>query len=81
MIRKMTSLPAHVYGLKSKGLIKEGMDADLVLFDAERIIDRADYANCTEKNDGLVYVIIDGKVVLKDNVANGICAAKVYRKA
>ena len=81
MIRKMTSLPAEVYGLKTKGLIKEGMDADLVLFDAERIIDRADYANCTEKNDGLAYVIIDGKVVLKDNVANGICAAKVYRKA
>ena len=33
MIRKMTSLPAHVYGLARKGQIKEGMDADLILVD------------------------------------------------
>ena len=33
MIRKMTSLPAHVYGLKTKGLVKEGMDADIIVFD------------------------------------------------
>ena len=78
MIRKMTSLPASVYRLTSKGLIKEGMDADLCIFDPERIIDRADFLNPTLKNEGLTYVIVDGKVVVEDGVYNGIRAAKVY---
>jgi len=77
MIRKMTSLPAHVYGLKGKGQIAKGYDADLCIFDADTISDRADYTNCTAANEGLAYVIIDGKVVLKDNTYLGIRAAKV----
>ena len=75
MIRKMTSLPAHVYGLKTKGIIREGMDADLCIFDADKITDTADYVNCTNKNEGIHYVIIDGRVVLTDGVYNGVRAA------
>lgn len=68
MIRKMTSMPASVYSLPSKGLIWEGMDADLCLFDAGKIIDRADYACCTLGNEGLNYVILNGSVVVTDGV-------------
>ncbi len=78
MIRKMTSLPASVYRLSGKGLVKEGMDADLCIFDPERIIDRADFLHPTEKNEGLAYVIVDGKIVVRDGVYNGIRAARVY---
>ena len=78
MIRKMTSLPASVYRLKTKGLIKEGMDADLCIFDPETIIDRSEFLNPTAKNEGLAYVIVDGKIVVEDGVHNGIRAAKVY---
>ena len=77
MIRKMTSLPASVYRLKTKGLIKEGMDADLCIFDPETIIDRADFLHPTEKNEGLDYVIVAGQIVVKDGVHNGIRAACV----
>ena len=80
MIRKMTSLPAHVYGLKNKGWIKEGYDADLCIFDPETILDQADYTNCTLPNLGLNYVLVDGKIVVKDGVYNGTRAAKVYRR-
>ena len=80
MIRKMTSLPAQVYGLKTKGRIAVGMDADLCIFNAETIRDQADYANPTRNNTGLEYVIIDGKIVLEQGVYNGIRAAAVYRK-
>lgn len=78
MIRKMTSLPASVYGLKNKGLIREGMDADLCIFDADKIIDKADFVNFSLPNEGLSYVIVDGKIVLRDNEANGIRAGKIY---
>ena len=47
MIRKMTSLPAKVYGLKGKGHIAPGYDADLCIFDANTICDRADFQLCS----------------------------------
>ena len=78
MIRRMTSLPAKVYGLSGKGIIKEGYDADLCVFDPLTIQDTADYVNCASPNKGLHYVLIDGKVVLEDNVFNGTKAGKMF---
>ena len=80
MIRKMTSLPATVYGLKDKGRIEIGMDADLCVFDAERLTDHADYINCSLANEGFHYVIVDGKIALRNGAYCGIRAAKVLTK-
>lgn len=71
MIRKMTSLPAAVYGFTSKGIIREGMDADLCVFDADTIIDRATYAECTLGAEGLRYVIVGGEIAAVDGVYTG----------
>ena len=72
MIRKCTSMPASVYGLKSKGLLKEGYDADICIFNAERIIDRADYSDSTKRCEGLDYVILGGEAVAKNAVYTGL---------
>jgi N-acyl-D-amino-acid deacylase len=58
-------------------VIAEGMDADLCIFDADKIIDRATFKDCFEKVEGLNYVILDGKVVVEDGVYNGIRAGRV----
>lgn len=79
-IRKMTSLPAFVYGLGGKGRIAVGADADICIFDADTIQDHADYTNCSLPNVGLRYVIIDGKIVLEHGVYNGTRAGKVLLK-
>lgn len=71
MIRKMTSMPATVYGLKGKGLLVEGFDADICIFDSEKIIDHAEYTDCSKKAEGLNYVILSGEVVVEDAVYNG----------
>ena len=71
MIRKMTSLPASVYGFTAKGVIREGMDADLCVFDADTIIDRATYAECTLGAEGLRYVIVGGEIAAVDGVYTG----------
>ena len=71
MIRKMTAMPASVYGLWSKGLIREGMDADLCIFDADKIIDRSEYTDCTKGAEGFNYVILGGEVVCENAVFNG----------
>ena len=77
MIRKMTSMPAHVYRLEGKGQIKEGYDADICIFDADTIKDGNDFFNPTLKNEGLSFVIVDGKVVVEDGVYNGTRAARL----
>lgn len=79
MIRKMTSLPAKVYGLSSKGIIAEGYEADICIFDADRIIDTADFINFDLPNKGIEYVVIGGKIVCEKGKYNGVRAAEVMR--
>ena len=80
MIRKMTSLPAHVYGFKNKGIIKEGYDADICIFDYEKLTDRAEYTNPHLHAEGLNYVIIGGKIVAKDAIYTGEKPASLLLK-
>lgn len=77
MIRKMTSLPATVYGLKGKGFILEGFDADICIFDSEKIIDNADYTACEKRADGLNFVLLNGEIVVENAVYNGKRMGKV----
>ncbi|MHA2012437.1 MAG: amidohydrolase family protein, partial [Candidatus Helarchaeota archaeon] len=64
-IRKMTSFPAQKLGLKDRGLIKEGNWADITIFDADKIIDKATYENPRLYSEGIEYVIINGEIVYK----------------
>ena len=63
-IRKMTSLPASRLHLVRRGSIKEGMWADVVVFDYDRIQDRATYENPTLAPEGIDYVFVNGKLVI-----------------
>lgn len=71
MIRKMTAMPAAVYGFKSKGLLREGFDADICIFDPDIIADRAEYTNPHLRAEGLDYVIVGGKIAAVNAVATG----------
>lgn len=76
MIRKMTAMPARVYGLRGKGLIWENMDADICIFDPEKITDKCRFGDCHKRNEGLNYVMIAGEVVAENAVYNGKRMAK-----
>ena len=67
----MTSMPAAVYGFKTKGLIREGFDADICIFDPDTIIDRAEYTDPHQRAEGLDYVIVGGKIAAVNAFANG----------
>ena len=71
-IRRLTGMPADIYGLAGKGYIREGCDADLVLFDRERIIDRATYTQTDIPNEGIRMVLVNGKAAVLNNEMTGV---------
>lgn len=80
MIRKMTSMPAAVYGFNAKGLLREGFDADICIFDPDSIQDRATFVNPHERAEGLDYVIVGGKISAVNAVATGeLGGTMIYR--
>lgn len=78
-IRKMTSLPAQVYGLTTKGLLKPGMDADLVLLDPETVKDLATFTDSKQRGQGIKYVWVNGKCIVKNTIFQGIRQGKLIR--
>jgi N-acyl-D-amino-acid deacylase len=80
MIRKITSLPASVYDLKNKGIIKVGYDADICIFDFEKLVDCATFEQPTLKAEGLDYVIIGGKIACVDAVYTDVGSGKAIRR-
>lgn len=62
-IRKMTSLPAQTFGLRDRGLVREGYAADLVIFDDAKIIDKATFDQPHQYAEGFSDVIVNGQIV------------------
>jgi len=60
-IRSMTSLSAAVMGLPDRGLLEPGKVADVVVFDLERVTDRATYTDPHQLSEGMVHVIVNGE--------------------
>ena len=79
MIRKMTGFPAETMGLKHKGLIRDGYDADLVILDYDAVSDKADYLHPNEPADGIDCVIVAGQVVYRDKTLTGAAPGKTIR--
>lgn len=79
MIRKMTSKTAEIYKLKNKGIIADGYDADLVIFDFDKIKDTAEFMNPVSKAEGIEYVLVGGEVVYKDMEMTGAMPGKVIK--
>jgi N-acyl-D-aspartate/D-glutamate deacylase len=76
-IRKMTSWPATRMRLDSRGLIKEGMWADVVIFDYDKIQDRATFEQPLLSPVGINYVLVNGEVVAEDGKHTGAKPGKV----
>ena len=75
-IRRMSSLPATNLGLANRGLIAEGMFADLVVFDPEKIADRATFAEPHQYAVGVKDVFVNGVQVLKDGEHTGATSGR-----
>ncbi|HTB98881.1 MAG TPA: D-aminoacylase [Terracidiphilus sp.] len=70
-IHKMTGMPAQRFGLAKRGFIREGFHADLVLFDAQTIIDRATFSESTLPAEGIAKVWVNGVISYTAEGATG----------
>jgi N-acyl-D-amino-acid deacylase len=70
-IHRMTGLPARVFGLGERGLIGEGMIADLVLFDPDEVIDRATFTTPMQHSAGIQHVMVAGEMVFEGGADTG----------
>jgi len=64
-VRKMTSAPAQRLGLRDRGLLREGMWADVTVFDPEQVADRATFTDPHQYPVGIKWVLVNGKIVLE----------------
>ena len=76
-IHKMTGLPARRLGLRDRGVIRVGARADLVIFDAKRIADRATYEDPHRYPVGVEHVVVNGSIVVKDGDHTGSLPGRV----
>jgi len=70
-VRRMTSLPAQKFGLKNRGLLREGFAADLVIFNENEVSDLSTYTQPHAYSKGFRYVLVNGKLVIEEGRHTG----------
>jgi len=63
-VRKMTSLAADQLHLRDRGLLRVGMYADVVVFDPNKVVERATFTQPHQFSEGMQYVVVNGKLVI-----------------
>ncbi len=78
-VRKMSGMPAARFGLRARGLVREGYFADLVLFDFERVNSRSTFADPAVYPEGIEMVLVNGMVVVEGDEHLGQRPGRVLR--
>jgi N-acyl-D-amino-acid deacylase len=79
-IRSMTTLPAQIMGIRDRGILREGVWADVVVFDPERIRDAATFFQPHQYTEGVDYVLVNGEFVVDSGRITGKLAGKVLTR-
>lgn len=78
-IRRMTSLAAQKFQLKDRGLIKEGMAADIVIFNEATVQDNATFEQPHQFSSGFHFVLVNGKIVIDEGRHTGMRSGKALK--
>ncbi len=79
-VRRMTSLAARRLGLHDRGLIAPGMAADLLIFDPDNVVDRADFGDPMQYAEGMDYVFVNGVPVIDDGGMVDVSPGRLLRR-
>ena len=78
-IRKMTSQPANRLGVSDRGLLRQGMKADVVVFDPATVRDTSTYAKPDQYAQGIAWVLINGTPVVANGTPTGALPGRILR--
>jgi N-acyl-D-aspartate/D-glutamate deacylase len=83
-VRKSSLMPAQrleamAPGMRQKGRLKVGADADIAVFDAERVIDKSTFENPAQYSDGFRYVLVDGTFVVREGKLQDVAPGQAIR--
>ena len=79
-VRKMTAMNAEKLGILDRGLVREGLRADLVIFDPDTVRDRATFENPHQYPEGIRHVFVNGTAVLANAEHTGSLPGRVLRR-
>lgn len=79
-VRRMTAVPAAVFGLKDRGSIRKGGFADLAVFDAGAIIDAASFEAPIRPSPGIILVMVNGHAVWRGGAPSGARPGRILRR-
>lgn len=79
-VRHMTSSPAARFGLYDRGLIREGLAADIVVFDPRTVIDNATFDRPKEYPSGIDFVLVNGALAVTQGEHTGALNGRALRK-
>ena len=78
-VRKMTSIPAQRLGLTDRGILRDGMKADIVLFDPDRVQAQATFDEPKQYPVGIDYVLVNGRLVVDQGQHTGALPGRALR--
>ena len=79
-VHKMTGLPARKLHLTDRGLLKKGYQADIVVFDKNRIADTATFENPNQYPSGIHFVLVNGEAVISNGEHTGRLPGKFLKR-
>jgi N-acyl-D-amino-acid deacylase len=79
-VRKMTSANAAKIGQPDRGVVRPGAFADLTVFDPEKVIDKSTYTDPFHYSEGIVYVVVNGQLVLDQGKPTGAKPGRALRR-
>jgi N-acyl-D-amino-acid deacylase len=80
-VRRMTGVPADVFGLKDRGALREGAYADITLFDKDKVIDVADFTDSKRPSAGIDLVMVNGRAVWRRGEWTGNRPGRLCRRS
>ncbi len=79
-VRKVTGIPAQRFGLRDRGVLENGMKADIVVFDPKEISDAGDHVEPRKRPKGVKHVLVNGIIVVENGVHTRKTPGSLIRK-
>ncbi len=76
LVHQVTAIPAQRFSLNDRGLVKPGKAADIVIFNADSLVDLATYEEPRRLSQGIEYVIVNGRIAVENGRPTGVLAGR-----